>query len=38
MMSCSRFNWITNYSDHKRVLTANLLDTKTLPNPLDLMG
>ena len=34
MVSCSRFIRITNFSDHKRVLTANLLHTKSLPNPL----
>ena len=34
MVSCSRFIWITNSSDHGRVWTANLLHTKSLPNPL----
>ena len=31
-MSCSRFIWITNSSDHRRVWTAYLLHTKWLPN------
>ena len=34
MVSCPRFIWITNSSDHRRVWTANLLHTKSLPNPL----
>ena len=34
MVSCSRFIWITNSSDHRRVCTANLLHTKSLPNLL----
>ena len=29
-MSCAIFIWITNSSDHRRVLTANLLHTKYL--------
>ena len=33
MVSCSRFIWITNSSHHRRVWTANLLHTKSLPNP-----
>ena len=28
MVSCSRFIWITNSSDHRRVWTPNLLHTK----------
>ena len=28
IVSCSRFIWITNSSDHRRVWTANLLHTK----------
>ena len=34
VVSCSKFIWITNSSDHRRVWTANLLQTKSLPNPL----
>ena len=41
MVSCSRFVWITNFSDHRRVWTADLLHRKLptelhtkLPNPL----
>ena len=34
MVTCSRFIWITNSSDWRRVWTANLLHTKKLPNPL----
>ena len=34
MVSCSRFILITNCSDHRRVWSANLLNTKYLPNPL----
>ena len=33
MVSGSRFFWITNSSDHRRVSTGNLLHTKWLPNP-----
>ena len=33
MMSCSRFTWITNSNFHRRVWTANLSHTKSLPNP-----
>ena len=33
---CSRFIWITNSSDHRRVWTASLLHTKQLPKPLGL--
>ena len=33
MVSCSRIIWITNSSDHWKVKTANLLHTKSLPNP-----
>ena len=28
MVSCSRFVWITNSSDHRKIRTANLLHTK----------
>ena len=35
MVSCSRFFWILNYSDHRSVWTVNLLHTKSLHNPLD---
>ena len=35
MVSCSRFIRIKNSSNHRRVSTAILLDTKSLPNPLD---
>ena len=38
MVSSSRFIWITNSSDHRRVWTTNLLHTKWLPNPLGLMA
>ena len=38
MALCLRFIWITNSSDHRRVLTANLLHTKQLPNLLDHKG
>ena len=34
MVSCSRFIWITNPSDHRRVWTENLLHTNSVPNPL----
>ena len=34
MVSCSRFIWITNSSGCRRVLTANLLYTKSLANSL----
>ena len=34
MVSYSRFTWITNSSDHRRVWTANLLNT-VLPSGLD---
>ena len=37
MVPCSRFIWIINSSDHKRVCTANLLHAMSLPNPLDHM-
>ena len=33
-VSCSRFIWITNSSDHRRIWTANLLHTRELSNPL----
>ena len=35
MVPCSRFIWITNSSGCRRVLTAILLYTKSLPNSLD---
>ena len=35
MVSCSRLIWITNFSDHRRVRTANLFHKKSLPNPPD---
>ena len=34
MVSCLSYIKITNSSDHMRVWTANLLHTKSLPNPL----
>ena len=34
MVSCSRFIWIRNSSDHRKVWIANLLHTKSLPNLL----
>ena len=34
MVLRSRFIWITNSSDHRRVWTANILYTESLPNPL----
>ena len=34
MVLHSRFTWITNSSDHRRVWNVNLLHTKQLPNPL----
>ena len=34
MVPCSRIIWITNYSYHRRVWTANFLHMKQLPNPL----
>ena len=34
MVSCSRFIWVTNSSDHRRVWTANLLHTKYLLDPV----
>ena len=33
-VSCSRFIWVINSSDHRRVSAANLLHTKYLPIPL----
>ena len=38
MLSCPRFIWITNSSDHRRVWTENLLHTKYLPKPTSPYG